>query len=61
MGMLAIITDLGKTCCEHDDFVELAHFLQEAIDAGSLQHVEVVPIRLDLDRNDVIWRRYCLS
>lgn len=53
-------THLAQACREHDHLVYLPHLLEEPIDTGALQHVEVMPERLDLDGDNIVWRRYRL-
>lgn len=53
-------THLRKTSSKDDDLIELAHLLEEIIDAGALEDVEVVPVGLDLDGDDVVRGRHSL-
>lgn len=45
---------LRKTGREDHDLVHLAHPAQERIYPGPFEHVEVVPVVLDLDGDDVV-------
>lgn len=47
---------LAETCSEYNDLVDLAHLLQKVVDAGTLDHVHIVCLRLNLDRDNVIGR-----
>ena len=39
---------------EHNDFEHRGHLNEELVDAGSLQHIDVVDHRLDLHRHDEV-------
>ena len=43
-----------ETGGEDHDLVQLAHLAQEGVDAGAFEDVEVVPVVLDLDGDDVV-------
>ena len=43
-----------ETGGEDDDLVQLAHLAEEGVDAGAFEDVEVVPVVLDLDGDDVV-------
>jgi len=49
-------TDLGEGGSEDDDFVDLAHLSEEVIDARSLNDVNVVRLRFNLDRDNIVGR-----
>jgi len=40
---------------KHHDFIDFAHLLQEGVDSGSLQGVDVVPIIFNLDWYYLVW------
>lgn len=61
MRQHVVIEDIGgmktyfaQTGCEYDHFVNLAHLLQELVNAWSLNDVDIVPVVLNLDRHDII-------
>lgn len=47
-------TYLGDGCRENNHFVQFAHSLHELVDARSLDHVDIVVLALDFDRNGEI-------
>ena len=51
-------TDLAETRCENDDLVYLAHLLQEVVNTGTFNHIDIVPVVLDLDGHDIICLLY---
>lgn len=48
---------LVQTRREHYYLVQITHPAQEVVDAGAFEHVEVVPVVLNLDRDDVVGGR----
>ena len=48
------ITNLAQTSGKNNDFVDLAHLLQEVVNSWSLDDIYVVPVILDLDRHYVV-------
>ena len=50
-------TYLGEGCSKDDDFVDLAHFSEEVVDARSFDDIDVVRLRFNLDRDNVVGRR----
>lgn len=50
-------THLAQTGGEHHDLVNLSHFPQKLVDAGSFKHMKMMPMKLDLDRDDEVWLR----
>ena len=47
-------TNLAQTRREDDDLVNLAHLLQEVINAWSLDNVDVMPVVLNFDGHDIV-------
>lgn len=47
-------THLAQTRRKDDDFINLTHLLEKVVDTGALEHMEVVPMVLDLDRHDKV-------
>ena len=45
---------LAQAGGEDHDLVDLAHFLEEGVDARTFDDVDVVPVVLDLDRDHVV-------
>lgn len=43
-----------------DYFVYFAHFLQEVVNTGTLDHIDIVPVVLDLDRHNIVGLGYRL-
>jgi hypothetical protein len=43
------LTDLADGGCEYDHFVNLSHLLEEIFNSGSLDHIDVVPLKIDLN------------
>ena len=46
---------LAQARSEHDNLVYLSHAPQKLIHSRPLQHVEVVPVGLNLHGYDVVW------
>ena len=49
-------THLAQTGGEDDNFIDFPHPPKEFVYTGAFEHVKVVPIRLYLHWNNVIWR-----
>ena len=54
-------TDFTQARGEHDNFIYFPHLLQEIIDAGSLDHVHVMPVILDLYGHNIVGLLYRLG
>lgn len=54
------ITNLAQTSSEHNDFVDLAHLLEEIVHTRSLDDVHIVPVVLYLNGNNVVRLLYRL-
>jgi len=50
-------TYFRKRGSKDDDLVNLAHLCQEMIDAGTFNDINVVRLRFNLDRDDIIGGR----
>lgn len=50
-------TYLREGCSKDDDLVDLAHFSEEVIDSRSFDDINVVRLRFNFDRDNVIGRR----
>jgi hypothetical protein len=49
-----------QTRGKHDDLINFSHLLQEIIDTGSFDHVDIVPVILDFDGHDIVSLLYRL-
>ena len=54
------MTDFTETRSEHHNLVYFAHFFQEIIDTGSLNHIHIVPMILDFNRHYIVGLLYRL-
>ena len=45
---------LAQTCCEYDDLKNLTHFFQKVVHARAFNYVDIVPVVLDFDRDNII-------
>ena len=46
--------NLAQTGGEDYDFIYFAHFLEEIVNTWSLNHINIVPVILDLDWHDIV-------
>jgi hypothetical protein len=49
-------TYFAQTRSEYYDFVNLTHFVEKVVDAGTFDNVDIVNLRLNLNGNDIIRR-----
>ena len=54
------ITNLAQTSGKNNDFVNLAHLLEEVVHARSLDDIHVVPVVLNLNGDNVVRLLYRL-
>lgn len=47
-------TNLAQTRREYDDLKNLTHFFQKVIHAWALDYVDVVPVILDFNRDNIV-------
>lgn len=52
--MLSNGTYFAQTGRKYDNFIYLAHLLEEVIDAGSLDDIHIMPMIFDFYRHDVV-------
>jgi hypothetical protein len=45
---------LAQTRSENHDLIQFSHFLQEVVDSGPLDNVDVVPLPFNLDWDDIV-------
>lgn len=47
-------TCLAQTCCKDDNLVNLSHLEQEIVHSRSFYDVDIVDLRVNLDRYDIV-------
>lgn len=50
----AVMPYLAQAGCEHHNLIYLAHLLQEVVDTRALDDIHIMPVILDLNRDDII-------
>jgi len=57
MQMSSEKSNLAQTGGENHDFVDLSHLEQEVVYAGTLDNINIMDLRFDLDWHNVVGRR----
>jgi hypothetical protein len=58
---MSLLSYLAQTSGKHDYLIDLAHLQQEVVHAGSFDNVDVMSLRFNLDRHDVVRGGYHLQ
>lgn len=58
MALGNVLNYLAQTCSKHDNFIDLAHALEECIHARAFNHIYIVPLPFNLDGNHIVGLRY---
>lgn len=54
------LTHFAETSCENDNFIYFTHLFKEVVDPGSLEHMEMMPVIFNLNRDNKIGLLYGL-
>jgi hypothetical protein len=55
------LTHFAEASCENDHLIYFTHLFEEVVDSGSLEHVEVMPVIFNLNRDNEIGLLYGLG
>lgn len=53
-------THFAEASCEDDNLIYFTHLFEEVVDPGSLEHMEVMPVIFNLNRDNKIGLLYGL-
>jgi hypothetical protein len=57
---MTALTHFAEASCKNDNFIYFTHLFEEVVDSGSLEHMKVMPVVFNLNRDNKIRLLYGL-